>query len=253
MRVIRDVGYIKNRKRAATLTSVVGVVLLGFAFWLSFSARNDERAVLLAYLPLLAGTVIFHFGMQQVAQWNRSPRNDQVLDNLLRGLGERYVLIHFIPAGKRVVQHALVHSGGVLAVTMRELDGKISFQPDRWSRARSGLGRLFGLGGPQLGNPSYDAKSDMESLQTLLIDNEIDVEVDSVIAFVNPLVQLNIDEPDFPVVNGDGLEPFVRSLTADPAFAPAQRQAAVALLAQGKQIEDAKPAASRRPVKRRAA
>jgi hypothetical protein len=29
MRVIRDVAYVKNRKRAASLTSVLGVALLG--------------------------------------------------------------------------------------------------------------------------------------------------------------------------------------------------------------------------------
>jgi hypothetical protein len=253
MRVIRDVAYVKKRKRAATYTSIFGVALLAAAFWLSFSAGNDSRAVLIAYLPLLAGTVIFHLGMQQVAQWNRTPRNDQVLDHLLRGLGERYVLIHFAPAGKRVVQHVLVHPGGLLAVVMRELDGKITHQNDRWRRGRSGFGRLFGLGGPQLGNPSYDATAEVGALQALVAEQGLAIECDAVIAFVNPRVELAIEEPDFPVVNAEGLEPYVRSLPADPAFTPADRQAVVALLAQGEVVEDAKPATSRRPVKRRAA
>ena len=253
MRVIRDVGYVKNRKRAATLTSIFGVALLGAAFWLSFSAGNDGRAVLIAYLPLLAGTVIFHFGMQQVAQWNRSPRNDQVLDHLLRGLGERYVLIHFAPAGKRIVQHVLVHPGGLLAIVMRELDGKVAYKNERWSRGRSGFGRLFGLGGPQLGNPAYDAAAEVAALQALVTDQALAIEHDAVIAFVNPRVELDIEEPDFPVVNADGLEPFIRSLPADPAFSTADRQAVVALLARGEVVEDAKPTTTRRPVKRRAA
>jgi len=253
MRVIRDVAYVKHRKRAATLTSLLGVALLGVAFWLSFTAGQDGRGVLLAYLPLLAGTVIFHLGMQQVAQWNRSPRNDQVLDHLLRGLGERYVLVHFAPAGKRIVQHVLVHPGGLLAIVVRELDGKVTHKNDRWSRGRSGFGRLFGLGGPQLGNPSFDASAEVAALHTLLVENSIDVDCDAVIAFVNPRVELDIEEPDFPVVNADGLEPYVRSLPADPSFAPTTRQAAVALLAGGEQVEDAKPTPSRRPVKRRAA
>lgn len=253
MRVIRDVAYVKNRKRAASLTSVLGVVLLGVAFWLSLSAGQDGRGVLLAYLPLLAGTVIFHFGMQQIAQWIRSPRNDNVLDNVLRGLGEKYVLVHFVPAGKRVVQHVLVHPGGLLAVTMRELDGKVTFRDGRWTRARSGVGRLFGLGGPQLGNPAFDAESDVKALQVLLAEHNLSLETDAVIAFVNPLIKLEVEEPDFPVVNADGLELFVRSLPADASFGPAARQAVVALLAQGNEAETAKPVTTRRPVKRRAA
>ena len=73
MRVIRDMGYVKRRKRAATLTSVAGVALLGFAFWLSLSGgAGNTQTVLLAYIPLLAGTFIFHMGMQQVGQWNRT-------------------------------------------------------------------------------------------------------------------------------------------------------------------------------------
>lgn len=253
MRVIRDVAYVKNRKRAASLTSVLGVVLLGIAFWLSLSAGQDGRGVLLAYLPLLAGTVIFHFGMQQIAKWNRSPRNDNVLDSLLRGLGEKYVLVHFVPAGKRVVQHVLVHPGGLLAVTVRELDGTVTSKDGRWNRARSGFGRLFGLGGPQLGNPTYDAESDVAALQALLAEHSLNLETDAAIAFVNPRITLNVEEPEFPVVNGEGLEPYVRSLPADAEFVPATRQATIALLAQGNEGETAKPATTRRPVKRRAA
>ena len=253
MRVIRDVAYVKNRKRAASLTSVLGVALLGVAFWLSLSAGQDGRGVLLAYVPLLAGTVIFHFGMQQIAQWNRSPRNDNVLDALLRGLGEKYTLVHFVPAGKRVVQHVLVHPGGLLAVTMRELDGTVGYKDGRWSRARTGFGRLFGLGGPQLGNPTYDAESDVKALDALLAEHGHKVETDAVVAFVNPQITLNVEEPDFPVVNGDGLEPYVRLLPADPPLVPATRQAVVALLAQGNEAEPAKPVPARRPVKRRAA
>lgn len=253
MRVIRDVAYVKNRKRAASLTSLLGVALLGGAFWLSLSSGQNASAVLLAYLPLLAGTVVFHLGMQQVAQWNRSPRNDTLLDTLLKGLGEKYVLVHFVPAGKRVVQHVLVHPGGLLALTVRELDGTVTHKDGRWKRARSGLGRLFGLGGPQLGNPTYDAEADVKALQVLLADHSLDIEADAAIAFVNPQVQLDIEEPDFPVVNGDGLDPFVRSLPTDPSFSPAIRQAVVALLAQGNEAEATKPVAPRRPVKRRAA
>jgi hypothetical protein len=254
MRVIRDMGYVKRRKRAATLTSVAGVALLGFAFWLSLSAgATNTTGVLLAYVPLLAGTLIFHLGMQQVGQWNRTPRNDEVVDFLLKPLGERYALVHFAPAGKRIVPNVLIHPGGLLAVVVREMPGEIKYANGKWSRGRAGLGRLFGLGGPQLGNPSLDAENDRVALQAFLDEHGFAVEADAAIVFANLNVELQIEEPDFPVMNRDGLEQYVRDLPIDPDFKPEDRQRAVDLLATGEELVEAKPASTRRPVKRKAA
>ena len=87
MKVYRDLDYIKKRKRRATLSAVFGVALLGSAFWLA--STTGQNGILIAYVPLLAGTIIFHLGMQQVGKWNRAQRNDVILDSLLKDLGER--------------------------------------------------------------------------------------------------------------------------------------------------------------------
>lgn len=257
MRIIRDVGYVKRRKRAATLTAIAGVALLGFAFWLSVSSGpSNTTGVLIAYLPLLAGTAVFHMGMQQVAQWNRTPRNDQALDAALKPLGEKYTLMHFVPAGKKIVPHVLIHPGGVLALTVRDLAGEITYQDGKWRRVgRGGFSRLFGMGGPQLGNPSADASTDVASLDVALAGTEAAAaETDAAIVFLNRLANLaDIDEPDFPVMNAEGLLQFIRSLPADPNFKTTERQAIVDLLAQGENVEEADRAPTRRPVKRRAA
>jgi hypothetical protein len=254
MRVIRDMGYVKRRKRGATVTAVAGVALLGFAFWLSLSAGSaNTNAVLIAYIPLLAGTLLFHMGMQQVGQWNRTPRNDEVVDALLKGLGERYALVHFAPAGKRIVPNVLIHPGGLLAIVVRELPGQIKYRDGRWSRGRSGIGRLFGLGGPQLGNPSLDAANDAAALEAFAAEHGLPAESDAVILFANRTAELDIEEPDFPVVNADGLAQYVRSLDEDPAFGTDERRRAVELLASGEELVEAKPAPTRRPVKRKAA
>ena len=256
MRVIRDMGYIKRRKRAATLTAIGGVALLGFAFWLSVSAGpSNTTGVLLAYIPLLGGTALFHMGMQQVAQWNRTPRNDETLDSLLKPLGEKYTLLHYVPAGKRIVPHVLVHPGGVLSLTVRDLAGDISYANGKWSRARKGgISRLFGMGGPQLGNPSADAAAAVDSLETELSAVAGEAETDGAVVFLNRLATLgNIEDPDFPVMNAEGLLQFIRALPADAEFKTPERQAVIDLLAQGEQVEETERAPTRRPVKRRAA
>lgn len=254
MRIYRDMGYVKSRKRTATLYSVLGVVLLATAFFLSFrGGPQNPNAVLFAYIPLLAGTVVFHMGMQLVGQWNRSPRNDEVLDSVLKDLGEKYALIHFAPAGKKTIPHLLIHPGGVLAIVVKEIAGDVTYANGKWSRSRAGASRLFGFSGPQLGNPTVEAQSNLAALNATLAEAGIAAPTDAAIVFPNRLAQLDIEEPDFPVVNGEGLPIFVKDLPADPAFKPEDKQRIIDLLAAGDQVQSNKMQTARRPVKRKAA
>ena len=56
MKVYRDLTYVKQRKRRATLLSILGVALLGSAFWLA--STTGQNGILIAYIPLLAGTTL---------------------------------------------------------------------------------------------------------------------------------------------------------------------------------------------------
>jgi hypothetical protein len=251
MKVYRDVEYIKKRKRLATLASIGGVALLGAAFWLA--SAGGQSGVLVAYIPLLAGTIIFHLGMQQVGKWNRAQRNDVILDALLKDLGERYSLIHYPRIGKRIVEHALVYPGGVLAVTARDLPGGVAYRDGRWRKVGQGISRFFGMGGAFLGNPTADTAADVHALSELLAQEQLPADVDGVVAFLNPKVTLDVSEPDFPVTNGDGLKPYIASLPADSGLQAMERQRVVELLTRGGVFEAPPEAPVRRPVKRRAA
>jgi len=251
MKVYRDVEYIKKRKRLATLTAVVGVALLGSAFWLA--STGGQSGVFIAYLPLLAGTIIFHLGMQQVGKWNRAQRNDVILDVLLKDLGERYALIHYARIGKRTVEHALVYPGGVLTITARDLPGGVNYRDGRWRKVGQGFSRFFGMGGAFLGNPTSDTAADIAAVNGLLAEEQSAVDIDGVVAFLNPRVTLDVVEPDFPVTNADGLKPYITSLSADAGLQVADRQRIVELLTRDGSFEAPQAAPTRRPVKRRAA
>jgi hypothetical protein len=251
MKVYRDVEYIRKRKRVATLTSVAGVALLGSAFWLA--STGGQSGVFIAYIPLLAGTIIFHLGMQQVGKWNRAQRNDVILDALLKDLGDRYALIHYPRIGKRTVEHALVHPGGVLTITARDLPGGVAYRDGRWRKVGQGISRFFGMGGAFLGNPTTDTAADVDALNQLLAQEPSTVDVDGVVAFLNPRVKLDVVEPDFPVTNVDGLKPYIASLAVDARLQSADRQRVVELLTRDGSFEAPQAAPTRRPVKRRAA
>lgn len=251
MKVYRDLAYVQKRKRIATLSSVAGVALLGSAFWLASMA--GPSGVILAYLPLLAGTVIFHLGMQQVGKWNRAQRNDVILDSLLKDLGERYALIHYAKLGKKTLEHVLVHPGGVLAIVARDLPGGVAYENGRWRKVSQGFSRLFGMGGAYLGNPTNEANESVSALNTLLGSANSGDGADAVIAFLNPRVTLDVVEPDFPVTNAEGLKPYIASLPSDASFRTQDRQAVVEALTQEGTFEMPQAAPTRRPVKRRVA
>ena len=251
MKVYRDVDYIKNRKRRATLTSIVGVALLGSAFWLA--STGGQSGVFIAYIPLLAGTIIFHLGMQQVGKWNRAQRNDVILDALLKDLGERYSLIHYARVDKRTIEHILVHPGGILTISARELPGGVAYRDGRWRKVGQGLSRFFGMGGAFLGNPTADTAADIRALDDLLDQEQLAIDVDGVVAFLNPKVTLDVVEPDFPVTNADGLKPYIASLPADASLQAVDRQRTVELLTRKGAFEVPQAVPTRRPVKRRAA
>ena len=233
------------------MTSIGGVALLGSAFWLA--SAGGQSGVFVAYIPLLAGTIIFHLGMQQVGKWNRPQRNDVILDVLLKDLGDRYSLIHYPRIGKRTVEHALVYPGGVLTVAARDLPGGVLYRDGRWRKVGQGLTRFFGMGGAFLGNPTADAAADVHAVTGFLAQERLQAEVDAVVAFLNPKVKLDVLEPEFPVTNGEGLKPYIASLPTDSSFQSAERQRVVEVLTRDGSYEVPQAAPVRRPVKRRAA
>ena len=106
--------------------------------------------------------------MQQVGKWNRAQRNDVILDALLKDLGERFSLVHYPRIGKRTVEHALVHPGGVLTITARDLPGGVAYRDGRWRKVGQGISRFFGMGGAFLGNPTADTAADIDAVNALL-------------------------------------------------------------------------------------
>jgi hypothetical protein len=248
-RVIRNVAYVNRQKRLARWSALVGLALLGSTFWLLL----DPARILLAYGILFVGMILFHRGMQQIAKWNA--RNDVRLDALVGKLGDRYALVHYAPVGKRTIEHLLIHPGGLLVLSAYELAGTIRHRDGRWRKVKAGLSRLFGLGGPQLGDPSRETRASVEALTAFLEEAQLEVEVDGAIVFLNPLVTLDVEEPDYPVTNAEGLPELVRSLPVDAPLRPSERQALIGLFSptEGGEAAVTQPAPRRRPVKRRAA
>ncbi len=249
MKIIRHDAYISKRKRNSKLFALLGFLMLTGTLFLALL----PNLLLPSYLLMLFGFVLFNIGMQQVGKWTRNPRNDQVLDYQLKALPDRYALVHYAPVGKRRLDHVLVHPGGALAITVKELDGLIEERKSRWRRKGSGLRRFLSFSGPQLGNPSIETDAAIGSLETFLTEKQFEVDVEGAVVFIHPQVELNIEEPDFPVLHGEELMSFVTSLPADVSMTSKDRDQLVELLKGGEVLDTPVKVTRRRPVKRRAA
>lgn len=250
MRIVRNVGYVKRRRRAARWTALLGFALLSgvFVFTLFFPGQ-----ILFAYVILLLGFFVFSTGMQQIGKWNRPVRNDQVIDSKLAKLGDGYALIHYPRVGKRVVEHLLVHPGGVVVMTARELRDDVFVKGKRWRKRGFGLRRLFSISGPQIGNPSLETDQGIAAVEAVLAEEKLPADVSGAVVFTDPRVDVEADAPDYPVLLADELPEYVRTLPADPSLRQAERQRLLEVLSRGEELETNAPKARRRPVKRRAA
>jgi hypothetical protein len=168
-------------------------------------------------------------------------------------------VIHYAPVDGKRVDHVVVHPGGALVITSKEVDGTIVENGSKWRRRGSGLRRFFSFSGPQLGNPSIETDETIRRLEKLLAAESMEVEVEGAIVFLNPMAELDISDPDYPVLHGDELQMFVSRLPADEALTSVEREQLVAILSEGASpVAAATNGASasnkgrRRPVKRSA-
>lgn len=255
MKIIRHDAYIATRKRNAKLVAALGFVMLIGTLFLAL----NPSMILISYILMLSGFVLFNIGMQQVGRWTRNPRNDQAIDHHLKNLPDRYSVIHYAPVNTKRVDHMVIHPGGALVITSKEVDGTIVENGSKWRRRGSGLRRFFSFSGPQLGNPSIETEESVKRLENLLAEKSMEVDVEGAVVFLNPMAELEITDPDYPVLHGDELQLFVSRLPADEALTSVEREQLIAILSDGAvAVSGATPGSSRgsastgrrRPVKR---
>lgn len=253
MRIVRHNKYISQRKKRARIFALVGFLLLSTSLLIAWYPDY----LLLAYVAMLSGFILFNMGMQQVGKWTRNPRNDQVLDIRMKGLSDRVTLVHYAQLGKYNIEHIAVHPGGLVLLTTKEVDGTIEKRKGRWRRKGGVFRRLFSFSGPQLGNPGFETEEGVKRVGAWLAEQQMEVDVEGAIVFVHPGTELDIEDPDYPVLHGEELPAFFHDLPADPDFTSEERDRIIELLAAGESVEKesvrAQGSRRPRPVKRVAA
>jgi 8-oxo-dGTP pyrophosphatase MutT (NUDIX family) len=251
MQVVRNIGYVKEQQRRGRRFTVIGFVGLAAAFVLVLWQQQFPMLILIAYALMLFGFIFFNIGLQTMGKFlsnERKKRADQQIDRALERLNDRYTVIHYAQLGKRVVDHIVVHTGGVLVLTVREVGGKIIVNDRRWRRGGNPLGRLFNYSGPQLGNPSLDNELAVAATREALEEAGLADRVEGAIVFTSPLAEVSGSAP-IDVLGIDELLDHVRTLANDrerPPLTAKERLAIIETLSQGTEFEQATPRAERR-------
>ncbi len=235
MRVVRNTGYLNRRRRISRWTVFLGVLALGIAMLMVL----NPQLIIPAYGVLIVGFLVFNAGMQQITKWNRRPRADEVLDQLLRRLNDRYALVHYPQMSGWRPEHLLISPAGMVVITTRAVPGNIVVEGERWTRKGNWFVRFFGLGGPQLGNPTIENTRQREAVQEYLTLNDLPGKdhIDGVIVFLNPRSEIEVVESDISVVMADELLSTIRDFGAETNLANEDRKEIIAALSQGDDIE----------------
>ncbi len=218
MLVARNLQQVQANKRLSRIKVIAGILLFLVGAPISFL---NVAFLLVAYTLVIIGFVLFNSGLQGVAKWGRKVRNDQLVDQELRRLSDRYTLIHYPRIGGRTIDHVLVHETGLIVMTTKEVIGRVEVRGTRYRKpGASILGRFIGMGGPQLGQPpvenGLDRKALLEALAAEAAERgwPTDVPVDGLVVFIAPRLVLSVDdEADPPAVKLTELLGWVQSHT----------------------------------------
>jgi hypothetical protein len=253
MRLIRNTTYIRAQKSRAKWLTLGGFLLFVTGFGLIAVMRNPVWS----YLTIIPAYVLFIAGMQQLGKWTnspRKPRGDLLIDQVLKNLPDRYTLIHYTKIGKQNLEHVLLHPGGALVIVLRDVQGRIRLDGKHFRKTSNPLTRVLGASGPPLGQPDDELDRSVGALETLLADEQKEIDVSGVVVFTAADHLLEENDPQIDAISIADLPDYVRILEADASFRQGERDQIAALLSTGDGFERDEPARSRRPVvvKRRA-
>lgn len=253
MRIYRNVGYIDAQRRRSKLMAIAGFGLLVATFPVAFfmSSRNNNF-IFVTYILLVIGFILFNRGMQQIGRWGnnaRHVREDLALDHHLKNLSDKYTLIHYGRPNEKVIDHTLVHPGGVLVMTTKDFPGQVTVDNDVWRKGGSVLGRMFSFSGPQVGNPTKDTGQALDNVETALRSADIEADIEAVIVFTADSAEIEVNGSSDPVLPVNELEYYVRDLEPEVELKNEEREAIIALLSKGEQMEEPAKVSTRRPVK----
>lgn len=174
-----------------------GLALLAGGFIYSLNNREDVTTVLLV---AVLGTLTSQFGIAMMNKWGRSPREDERIDAALKGLDDRWAILHY--AGP--TNHLLIGPPGTLTLVPQDQEGTITYEEDQWIQDKPSGGLLRRGGRKQLGNIGRKATREVSNANVFLnshfaSEEEEPYQAEPLLVFLNDEANLKVKESDTPI------------------------------------------------------
>jgi len=250
MKVYRDTEQIQQKERTGRRFSMAGLGILFVGLLASFVPNwyppgepvataigrfLRDNWVYISFLALPIGFVCASVGSFFINRFARRrwpglkylARPDEVLENSLKGLDDKYAYFAWtLPAN-----YVLVGPCGILVFALRSDRGRVIVEGDRW-REPFRFSRLFTIFAREgVGNPSRELTEQEEKLRQMLdqaggepeaADENADeteggtaaqfadVPIESAVVFLHPEIELDLTNPNVTALRTDQLKGFVR-------------------------------------------
>jgi hypothetical protein len=207
MQVITNQARVTKGARLGKIGFIGGLGLLLAGFIISLVLRQPNF-LWIPFVFLILGFLVSSVGTYNMTRWVREPRADQALAQGLKGFDDRYQLYnYFLPA-----PHVLLTPVGLYVLTAMGQEGVVRYEGGKFHRNFS-VGRLFRFMAEEgLGQPFAEGDAQVHALRQYLAAHDADegVEIQNILVFYSPRVQLTVTEPSRPVVDPKGLKKAIR-------------------------------------------
>lgn len=213
MRTTADQEMLLRGGRAGQLATFIGLVMVFAGLIVSFTQYR-----LATFLFIGLGMAMYTVGSRSQEQAAREPRLIKQLTEALVEFDDRHHLYsHVLP-----VDHVLLTPHGVFVLVVKGMDGKIRCFKDKWVRALTWRRALRFFTEESLGNPTKDARRDVEKLTKYIGAHApgTQVDVQGVVVFTNPAARLEVTSASVPVLPLTRLRRQMRKASGRMEMAP---------------------------------
>lgn len=194
MQIHTNEPMVRRNRLIAQIAMFAGLGVLVIGMFISF--RYPEEYFGLSISALLVGFILSQVGIFFSNRWGRRPRPDELIDQALKGLDNKYAIYHYLTPAS----HLLVGPAGVWVLLPHHQRGVITYEKGRWRQKGGGLLlaylKLFAQEG--LGRPELEVKSEINAIKRYLeksIPGEEIPQIYAALVFTNDRAEIQI-EPD---------------------------------------------------------
>jgi hypothetical protein len=163
MNIYRNESLIQRNAKIAQFTLFGGLLVLAGGMYLSF--RYPDQ-FLYSLLALVFGFILSQVGIYFSNRWSRKPRPDEILDQALKGLDDKYHFYHYLTP----VSHLLIGPCGVWNLRTYHQKGLITYREGRY-RQKGGSLYMKIFAQESLGRPELEVQGDETRLSKFLSEH----------------------------------------------------------------------------------